>query len=55
MWGWPIDSTRVGAIFADDPLNRENILPLTIGPPIWGGHRGLVVGVFDCGPTGRWF
>ena len=24
-----------------------------IDPPTWGGHRGLVVGVFDCGPIGR--
>ena len=21
----------------------------------WGGQHGLVVGVFNCGPTGRWF
>ena len=21
-------------------------------PPTWSSHRGLVVGVFDCGPTG---
>ena len=24
-------------------------------PQTWGGHRGLVVGVFDCRPTSRWF
>ena len=47
-----------GAVFADDPPpNREKIPPLRtraiIDPPTWGGHRGLVVGVFDCGPTGR--
>ena len=39
------------------PPNREKIPPLRtraiIDPPTWGGHRGLVVGVFDCGPTGR--
>ena len=28
--------------------------PLIIDPT-WGGHPGLVVGVFDCGPTGRQF
>ena len=35
--------------------NREKIAPLKtqgiIDPPTWGGHRGLVVGVFECGPT----
>ena len=40
--------TRGGAVFADDPHNRENISP----PLTWGGHRGLVVGVFDSGQFG---
>ena len=44
----------------DNPPNREKIAPIDPGyniiyPPTWGGHRGLVVGVFDCGPTGRPF
>ena len=47
-----------GGVFADDPpigtpppLRTRGI----IDPPTWGGHLGLVVGVFDCGPTGRRF
>ena len=44
-----------GALLADDPPNMEKIPPLRtrskIDPPTWGGggHRGLAVGVFDCG------
>ena len=57
---WP---TCGGAVFADDPPNREKTPPShptrppplrtwgIIDPPTWGGHRGLLVG--DCGPTGR--
>ena len=33
------------------PLRTRGI----IDPPTWDGHRGLVVGVFDCGPIGRRF
>ena len=33
---------------------REKIRGI-IDPPTWGGDRGLVIGVFDCGPTGRPF
>ena len=57
--GWP---PRGGAIFAEDAPTREKIPPppvedpgYNIDPPTSGGHRGVVVGVFDCGPTGRCF
>ena len=36
------------------PLGRRSPLLRTRGifdPPTWGGYRGLVVGVVDCGPT----
>ena len=29
--------------------------PPTSEGPLMGSHRGLVVGVFECGPTGRPF
>ena len=31
------------------PLRTQGV----IDPLTWGGHRGLVVGVYDCEPTGR--
>ena len=44
-------------------LLSQTILPLDLPPPLrtrgifdpwnWGGHRGLVVGVFNCGPTSK--
>ena len=58
-WRW---ATRGGAVFADNPPNGEKIPPLrapgiiVVRQTSWSGnHRGLVVGVFDCGPTGRRF
>ena len=57
-WGWP---TLGGAVFADNspigrsppPLRTRGIIdPLTCGVNV---HRGLVVGVFPCLPTGRRF
>ena len=53
--------TRGGVVFADDPpppIGRRFPMLRTrsiIDSPTWGGHRGLVVGVFDCVPTGRRF
>ena len=56
LYGWP---TRGGAVFADDSPNRGRFPPSRTwgitALPTSGGHRGLVVGVFDCGPTGRRF
>ena len=40
------------------PIRETTPLLRTRGifdPPTWCGHRGMVVGVFDCGPTGRRF
>ena len=43
------------AVIADDTIIKEKIPPLRtrgiFDPPSWGGHRSLVVGVFNCGPT----
>ena len=48
-----------GLFFADGPqigkISSELRTRGIIDPPTWGSHRGLVVGVFDCGPTGRQF
>ena len=47
--GWP---TRGGAVVADDPpIGRRSPPPGIFDAPTWGGHRGIVVGVFDCEPT----
>ena len=36
----------------EDPLVEDSGI---IVPPTWGGHRGLVVCVFDWGPIGQRF
>ena len=50
---------KLGSRPPPPPATREKIPPLRtrgiFGPPIWGGHRRLVVGVFDCRPIRRRF
>ena len=47
--GPPGDGLHMAGCYSEKiPLLTWGIL----GPQIWGGNPGLVVGEFDCGPTG---
>ena len=49
--GSPWDGLHVAGCFAEDHPPLLLRTRGTIDPPYWGGHCGLVVGVFDCGST----
>ena len=60
--GAPGDGPHVAGLLAQTSPIREEICPLTVEDAGYnrssytrGGHRGRVVGVFDCGLIGRRF